>query len=426
MSWGKGRLGAVLAGVVVAGVLAAAALAAGRGEPPSVEKLRLGRALRQAEGIEAYGKSKLLLLSDVEKSGIMRVDNNGKLDRSFGDEGKLAVSYTSAVVAPGGKILLVGTGTAPGDPANEDAEVRRLLPDGRVDKSFGKEGAVLVDMGGRYDRGQTATVAPNGEILLGGVKMNSTGGGRGPTDAIQAIARLRPDGALDRSFGSDGVRILNGGEEGGTFDIALAPGGEIVVEGEAELGTAIWKLRADGSINRGFGKRGLVKIEGRGKRTQFGREEDVDLDEHLGVLPNGKILLAGTGSLEGTGHTNYRVVAVRLNPDGSIDRSYGTAGWARAQIDGSTFGEAMTLLPGGVVFVAASAQFNHDNRSDVGAVVFDRNGKPDRRFGNRGRFHVNLSGWDLAQAVVAQGERAVILGEPGKGRIPWLVTAAPH
>ncbi len=425
MSWGDRRLGAALAGLVLAGLLAAAALGAGQGGPLGVDKLRLGPALRQAEEILTYNRSQLLLLSDVKASGIMRVDSRGKLDRSFGEDGKLAVSYTTAVVAPGGKILLVGTGTAPGDPDNEDAEVRRLLPNGGLDRSFGQDGAVLVDLGGRYDRGQTATVAANGDILLGGVKTTYLGN-RSPSDAIQAIARLGPDGALDRGFGSDGVRILRGGSEGGTFDIGLARGGAIVVEGEAELGTAIWKLRADGSIDRGFGKRGLVKIEGRGKRTQFGREEDIDLVEQLAVLPSGKILLAGTGSLEDSDPTNYRVVAVRLRPDGRIDRSYGTAGWARAQIDGSTFGEAMTLLPHGVVFVAASAQFHHDNQSDIGAVVFDRNGKPDPRFGNRGRLHVNLSGWDLSEGVAAQSGRAVILGEPGKGRIPWLVTVAPH
>jgi uncharacterized delta-60 repeat protein len=425
MSWSNRRLRAGLAGLALAAALATAALGAERAGPPGVEKLRLGPALRQADEILTYDRSRVLLLSEVEKSGIMRVDRRGKLDRSFGDEGKLAIVFASVTVAPEGKILVVRTGSAPGSPEDWDAEVRRLLPDGSPDRSFGSDGSALVDMGGRYDHGQTATVAPNGEILLGGVKTTYLGN-RSPSDATQAVARLRPNGALDRSFGEDGVRLLPGGEEGGTFDVELTRGGGIVIEGEAELGTAIWKLQADGSLDRGFGKRGLVKIEGRGKRTRFGREESIDLIEQVGVADKGKILLAGTGSTESGDHTSYRVVALRLLPDGRIDRSYGTAGWARARVDGSTFGEAMTVLPQGVVFVAASAQFNHDKRSDVGAVVFDRNGKPDPRFGNRGRFHLNLSGWDLAEDVAAQAGRAVILGEPGKGRIPWLVTAAPH
>jgi uncharacterized delta-60 repeat protein len=262
MNRGRRRLGIAVAGLAASALLAGTA-AAGAG--PGVEKLHLSRSLGAVEQIVADGPSHLLLLGGYEEDTIRRIDDDGSLDRSFGDGGTVQIGSRGVTVTGDGKILVAGAGPSLTDPGDSDATVTRLLPNGKPDPSFGVGGTATVDFGGRYDGGQATAVAPNGEIILGGYRQ-TLAGSRGGSDATPAVARLNADGTLRRSFGDEGVRILAGGEEGGVFDVAAGPGGGTVVMGEAPLGTAIWELTADGSIDPGFGRRGRVEIVGRDKR----------------------------------------------------------------------------------------------------------------------------------------------------------------
>lgn len=431
MSLGRQRVGAVIASLATAAALAGATAAAAG---PRVEKAKLTADIGYPERVIAYGSSRLLLFG--RGPTITRINKNGSLDRSFGDGGRIEItsfpgadkySYPGVTVAPDAKILVTIGGSTPGQAFDNDAQVTRLLPNGQPDPSFGGDGTVEVDLGGRLDRGQEAAVAANGEILVGGTRQ-TVASSRGGNDATPAVTRLLPNGALDRSFGNDGVIVLRGGWEGGIFDLAPTLNGGIVVEGEAYIGTAVWKLTASGSMDRSFGKRGEVVFEGRGKRTQYGWQEELSIADQMVVLPSGKILLGGTGDLTGFPYDTpgqYRAVAVRLRPDGRVDRTFGKRGWAVAKIAGSTFVHGLTMLPGGVLLLAADSQNHHDKRSDVGAIAFGPDGRPDPRFGRRGRLRVNLAGWDLIEGVTALDGRAVILGIAGKDNSRWLVTCPP-
>ena len=403
-------------------VAALVSCAAAFGAPRQVEKLELGRALGRPEELVAYGKSRLLMLRDW--GHVFRVDANGSLDRTFGDGGRLETSFSDVVVAPDGKILAAHSGPSPTDPADSDAQVTRLLPDGSVDRSFGRAGTADVDLGGRHDDAGTLMIAADGKIVIGGTKQTRPSE-RGGSGATPALARLLPNGAVDRSFGRRGVRNLPDGSEGGVFAVAPAPHGEIVAEGEGYIGTVVWKLGPSGALDRRFGKRGIVAIEGRGRRFRYGWEEEISMLSGVGVLADGRIMLAATGAKYGSGSSYYRVLGLRLRVDGEIDRSYGQRGWAAGAFSGSAFAQAPVFLPDGELIVAADAQSPHGKRSDVGAVAFGKNGRLDRRFGKHGRLRVDLDGWDMVDdAVVGQGGRLIILGEPGKWRgSRWLVRA---
>lgn len=419
MTRGARRLGVALASLVaVVALVGATAVAAG----PTAEKLKLGAVLGSPEAVLAYGKSQLLLLGGYDEEMITRIERDGTIDRSFGDGGHVEISFAGVTVAPDGKILVAGCGHAPGDPENSDGKVTRLLPDGKPDASFGADGSVLIDFGGRYDCAESVAVAANGDVLVGGNRTNFSDRG---SDARPAFARLHADGSLVRSFGKGGVRIVPYGYESGVYDIAATPDGGILGIGE-DIGARLWKLTANGSLDRSFGSGGTIEVPGYGKQSVGGGHSEAEMLDEFVILPSGKILLAGTDSPGRTPY--YRATALRLLPNGHRDRSFGTRGWAVGKTSGSTFVGGMTMLPGGVLLLAASQQYHHAKRSDIGAIAFGPDGKQDPRFGHHGQIRVDLRGWDLVEeehTVTTLGGRAVIIGSQGKGKGTWLVTSPP-
>jgi uncharacterized delta-60 repeat protein len=395
------RLGIGLIGLAAAAVLAGAtASAAG----PSVEKVRLSSQLQDFEGVLAYDSSRLLLTSRYPRR-LVRINADGSLDRSFGKGGRAAKAAYAVTVLPDGKLLLADEGTPPGEPSNSDAEVTRLLPNGRPDPSFGDGGTVFIDFGGRYDAANCVAVAANGDIFVGGEMTTAVGRG---SNAVPAFARLHPDGALDRSFGENGMRIIEGVYETGIFEVAATPDGGVVgaTGGEEFFGEEFWKLTAGGSVDRSFGKRG--------RANPFG---GASLLLHIEVLPNGRIVLAGSifGGAE-------PAVATRLLPNGRTDRSFGDNGRAVAKTRG--FVDAWTMLPGGDILLAISEEAGN-KRAAVGAIAFTSSGQLDRRFGRDGRLRVPFPGWFPEETVAALGRRAVFLGSVGRHGGPWLVKMPP-
>ena len=89
----------------------------------------------------------------------------GALDRSFGNGNvQLFDSISQVVVQPDGKLLV--DGYVDEDPSNEDAidssSVARLNPDGSIDRSFGDNGFKTFSAAGY---GSSIALAPDGKIL---------------------------------------------------------------------------------------------------------------------------------------------------------------------------------------------------------------------------------------------------------------------
>ena len=399
---GRETRGAILAAVF--GLAALMVCAAALAIPAGVEKQRLPPGLQESGELRAYGSSRLLLL-DGRGGRIIRIDADGSLDRSFGDGGRLEADAADVIVDPQGRLLLASWGARPGSPEDYEAQVTRLLPDGRPDHSFGHKGVAFVDMGGRYDGAAALALDRRGRIIVGGSKQTLPES-RGLSNAVPALARLSPNGSVDRSFGNRGVTLLPSNGESGVFSLGVDGNGGIVAEGPAYIGTAVWRLNGSGALDRRFGKKGMVTIEGRGRYEQYGREEELELVDRVGVRPDGRILLAGTGSryVEGA---RYRLVALRLRKDGRLDRSYGQHGYATARFAGWTFINSVSFLPGGGLVAVGDAQAPNHKRSDVGMIALDGDGRLYRRLIPKGKITVPLSGWEEGnRSPCREGARA--------------------
>ncbi len=126
---------------------------------------------------------------------LFRYDKNGAVDFAFGDSGSVTLpDRTELITADAGGRALVAVGTKPG------GRVERLLPSGRPDTSFGRSGSV----GLKGFKGLISFLAPAGRgRILVGVSEGLPEASEAPARRL-TLFRLLPNGRLDRSFAGDG------------------------------------------------------------------------------------------------------------------------------------------------------------------------------------------------------------------------------
>jgi uncharacterized delta-60 repeat protein len=108
-----------------------------------------------------------------------------------------------------------------------DLVVTRLNADGTLDTSFGGDGTSAADFGG-LEATTSATVQPDGKIVVSGVALDASAQGD------FAAARFQPNGLLDRTFNSDGKTSINFGANDGAGATAMQPDGRILLAGTTQ------------------------------------------------------------------------------------------------------------------------------------------------------------------------------------------------
>ena len=264
---------------------------------------------------------------------------------------------------------------------------------GDLDTSFAGTGRRAIDFGG-VDAAHAVLVQPNGRIVVAGV------GGELDHGRF-CLARLRSNGALDTTFGSGGKRRLEfGGQQEQARGAALQPDGKIVVVGGSDHRAAVARLNPNGSFDTTFSGDGK-KIFGWGPISGV-------MD--VRVLPNGKLLLAGYSGPEGG---NMQVA--RMNSNGALDTTFGTAGRAAVDFGGDDFGNAVARQANGRIVVAGVSTAD-------GAVVarLRATGALDPDFDADGR--VTLPGGRTANAVRVQPDRKIVVAGTPAGSLTMIVT----
>jgi uncharacterized delta-60 repeat protein len=196
-------------------------------------------------------------IRDDPDLALARFTPAGRLDPSFDGDGKLVLDLGGSdyafdvAIADGGGIVVVGERSA----AEDRVAVVRLRPNGRLDPTFGGDGVVLTSFGRRFQSANGVALMADGRIVIAGSISNGSTG-------RSALARYRTDGRLDRAFGDDGRVTLDLSPSGERFDdLAVLPGGAIVAAGSAEHGLiprfSVAKVRADGTLDDGFGRTGV-------------------------------------------------------------------------------------------------------------------------------------------------------------------------
>ena len=180
---------------------------------------------------------------------LVRLDSSGGLDRSFGNSGRV-VNYvggsaTSMAVDRHGRIVVGGVRR------EGFAILARYEPNGHPDHTFGHDGVVVKDLNRMGGIRALALDARDKVVAVGFDKKE-------PKDRW-ALARFGHGGRIDTSFGDHGQVTTGFSGKQRVFPHALAIDSKdrIVVTGAPQF--ALARYRPNGNLNRRFGSHGRVQ-----------------------------------------------------------------------------------------------------------------------------------------------------------------------
>jgi uncharacterized delta-60 repeat protein len=348
--------------------------------------------------------------------GLLRVDSRGRPDPSFGQGGRVHTDFgmgayeTAAAIElqTDGKIVAAGA-------VNDDFGLARYQPDGRLDRSFGSNGLVIVEHLEDIETVSDLALQTDGKIVISGSRY------------VQAefqnrlgTARFLPDGTLDQSFGSGGIAVTAIEDQAVGRAVAVQSDGQIVVAGFAykdsyqeykPADVIVVRYNSDGSLDQAFGRSGIVRVDYLG---QSETAEDVAIQE------DGRIVVAGHAN---PGLETCDVLLARFLANGTRDRSLGSRGYVLTDIIDCDEGYGLTIQPDNkLVVVGISEEPDPSYEFDAAIIRYMADGSLDRSFGVRGVVVTSFGAHDAALEVqVQQDGKIVVAGSNNLGNLPFIL-----
>jgi uncharacterized delta-60 repeat protein len=331
-----------------------------------------------------------LLLSLPAASVLATPPAPGSLDASFGAGGKVTTDIdrydypTAVAVQPDRKVIVAdvtGTGSV----------LLRYNVDGSLDAGFGSGGTTTTPIAGWA----AVALQRDGRIVVAGSEFDGTGN-------VFALARFRPDGTPDTSFGSTGTVTT---AIGGFDDVALAVGiqsgqggapDRIVVAGASGNGTdydfAAARYLSDGRLDPAFGAGGKVTTA-MGAGDEFATGVAVDT--------SGRVLVAGAS------FTDPHFLLARYTTDGTLDAGFGAGGKVVTptigDVEGLDYANSVALQPDGRIVVGG------ESASDFALARYNTDGSLDRGFGSGGTVSTRVAAGGAGFAVAVQSDARIVL-----------------
>ena len=329
-------------------------------------------------------------------AAVVRYNVDGSLDTSFGTGGTTSTAIGGSLYAvalqPDGKIVTAGYSF---NGVNSDFALVRFTASGALDPSFGAGGVVTTDFEGGSDAAYNVAVQADGRIVAAGGA--STGSG-----VDFALARFTASGALDTSFGDDGV-VTTDFEEStdSAYDVALQSDGQIIVAGYTFIASgfdfALARYTTSGALDTSFGTGGIAT-------TNFGGSGDYA--EAIALQSDGKVVVVGYAD---DGVSSIGFALARYTASGALDTSFGSGGTLTTDFDGGTdIAEGVAVQPDGRIVVAGYASV--ESGADFALARFTASGDLDTAYGDGGTVTTPNpgDGFDVAYSVAAQPDGKVV------------------
>jgi uncharacterized delta-60 repeat protein len=342
-----------------------------------------------SRGIDGNDIALARLMSDGNYDQTMGPDGQLRLDLGpVGDTCLTAILYGDNHLLLGGAIRPLGTDIYAG-------LILRTDLNGQPDSTFGTGGQVIIDLPSSRELVAKVRPLSDGKILIAGSALGEGEQIWASVSGLAFVGRLLANGQVDSTFGKDGFTYKHWEEICAISllgDISLDMEGRIVITGSTydpyigeydgndfcTQNVVVCRYLPDGQVDSTFGTNGVVILNtGNGRGTTLLHYED------------GRILVVGV-----SGFPSFDPVFAyfaRLLPDGSLDSSFSGDGsvWTQTNIASAFNGDAgepfgVVRLPGRIV-VGASMGISYDHIG-FGAIALTENGRIDSVFAKNGGF----------------------------------------
>lgn len=288
-----------------------------------------------------------------------------------------------------------------------------------LDTTFGNGGIAQVPLStSEHDRFMAVTVAKDGSIYAAGYV---TQGG----DQAMALAKYSAAGVLDKSFGKDGVAVVNVASGGKTAEVAravaISANGKILIAGPIEHDTsatgdgakdtdvAVLRFDTSGKLDTTFGREGIARIDfGAGKATSATTFVG-DTVWGMGALPGDRVAMFGTRHAGGERPDGDYVLA-GLTSAGVLDTAFGQNGMTVVDVSAVSDNPRHLIVDKDGTIVA-SGYSTIDGVVQPVLVRASAAGQIDRSFGTNGVATARvLPGVAEAYSVAKQGDAYIAAG----------------
>jgi uncharacterized delta-60 repeat protein len=297
----------------------------------------------------------------------------------------------------------------------ERLEERLLLNAGDLDVVFaGGKATANFTLGSA----QIATLAVdgNGEIIAAGQV--------GSSNSQIALARFRPNGTLDTSFGTAGevTTSLAASQNSAAKGVVIQADGKILVAGFAGTGSsqqfAVARYLANGQLDTTFGSSGSILTNLGGKA----------LATSLALTPDGKIIVAASVTPNPFSSASNFALA-RYNTDGSLDTTFGTNGIVTTNLGNfDASANAVPIAPALGAGLPTSPTYKiiaagHTSTSggdfNFALVRYNADGSLDTTFNATGIDTTNFSQFDDIHSAILQPDGRLSLSAPRSSAERW-------
>ncbi|MGE0761838.1 MAG: hypothetical protein AB7N80_01040 [Bdellovibrionales bacterium] len=298
--------------------------------------------LRGISGVVAPDDSLFVIAHSPPDTAILKLTSNGKLDPSFGVNGKIAVDLggvneypQDAIIESSGKITFVGV--------NEFHQllVVRLLANGAPDPIFGERGIVKINfVGYGYDDPLSVRLQTNNKLVIS-ASINEG------VDVNWMAFRLNQNGSLDTTFNPTGKKpgyfTHNFGFNTRSFVYShmAQPDGKIVLVGSGAGQMAALRLMSNGTLDQSFASNGVFT-------RNFGKQssaKDVLIDSRGNIIITGDTILS---------ENIFSFALISLGPNGALNASEQDPGFRIYSLNPGAQGQDMIQRRDGNIYLGGS------------------------------------------------------------------------